>query len=372
MKLRVMRLSRLTFGILLMALALAGCGKGCKKLEEPAAKKESLSLIPVDSNVVIGVDWKRVQASPLGPKLNEGVPANVQPFVKDVDGVLLGMKIEGAEKDAKDFVGVINGKLDSAALLTQITEQAQKTGTTVQEQVYEGVKIYTTAKEPTFGTAFVSGLALFGKVDSMKRAIDLSNKKGDSIEKNPVMMDLIKGVDKSKMLWAVGSIPPGVVPAGGAGPMASLSSVKAVDLAIDYTTELTVELGILAATKEDAQQMMTMANSYKTLFGASLASKSPELGKILSSLSIDAKENKVVLALKLDQATVDELANKAKQSAPGLAPAVPMEGGDAGAPPPPMPPTTETVPAAPPAAPAAPMAAPLASPPVAPSAPAAP
>lgn len=355
---RTLRFSRLTLAFLMTTLALASCGKGCGKGGigggNEAAKKEAFELIPSDSNVLLGVDWKKVQTSPLGPKMQEGVPADVQPYLKDIDGVLLGMKIDGAERDAKEFVGIISGKLDEATLLKQLTLQAEKNGTTVQEQVYEGVKIHSSAKEPTFGTAFVDGLGLFGKVDTLKKSIDLSKKKGDSIEKNAPMMDLIKGVDKSKMIWAVASIPAGTIPAGGAGnPMASLSSVKAIDLALDYAKELTLDLGIFAATKEDAQQMMTMANSYKTLFGASLASKSPELGKILSSLSIDAKESKVVLTLKLDQATVEELANKAKQNAPGLAPggspAMPLDEGDAGAPPPPpaAPPAAESAPSAP-------------------------
>lgn len=348
-----LRISRWTFAILFTTLALAGCGKGCGKGGGEAAKKQSFELIPADSNVLIGIDWKKVQASPLGPKMTEGVPANVQPYLKDIDGVVLAMKIQGMERDAKEFIGVVSGKLDPNALQAQLAEHAQKSGTTVQEQVYEGVKIHSTAKEPDFGTAFVGGTAIFGKIETLKKSIDLSNKKGESIEKNAPMMDLVKGVDKGKMVWAVASIPEGSIPAGGAGnPMASLSSVKAVDLAVDYSKELTVDLGIFAATKEDAQQMMTMANSYKTLFGASLASKSPELGKILSALAIDAKETKVVLTLKLDQATVDDLANKAKQSGAGLAPdagpSMPMDSGDAGAPPPPAPPVAaESAPSAP-------------------------
>ncbi|HKY64493.1 MAG TPA: hypothetical protein VJR29_13885 [bacterium] len=349
MSLFARRFSRFTLAILMLTVALAGCGKGCRKEAGEAAKKETFTLIPADSNVLIGVDWKKLQASPLGPKMTEGVPADVQPYLKDIDGLVLAMKIQGMERDAKDFLGIVNGKLDPAALQAQLTQHAEKTGTTVQEQTYEGVKIQSTAKEPDFGTAFVEGTAMFGKIETLKKAIDPSKKKGDSIEKNAAIMDLVKGVDKGKMLWAVAAIPEGSIPAGGAGnPMASLSSVKAVDLALDYAKELTVDLGIFAASKEDAQQMMTMANSYKTLFGASLASKSPELGKILSSLSIDAKESKVVLALKLDQATVEELANKAKQSGAGLAPAVPVEGGDAGVPPPPpSPAAAESVPSAP-------------------------
>ncbi|MCE9625330.1 MAG: hypothetical protein K8R69_07770 [Deltaproteobacteria bacterium] len=337
-------------------LSLAGCGKGCGKQGGGGSQQESLSLIPVDSNIVVGMNWKKIQASPMGAKMMEGVPAEAQPFLKDVDGMTLGMKIEGVERDAKDFVGIVNGKLDSAALIKQMTDQAQKTGTTMNEEDYEGVKIYSTAKEPTFGVAMVGQQAIFGKKDTVKRSLDLAKKKGDSVEKNKAVMDLIGGVDKGKMLWAVAKIPEGMIPAGAGGgmgnPMSALSSVKAIDLGIDYNENLNIDLGVITGTKEDAQQMMTMANSYKTLFGASLASKSPELGKILGALSIDAKENKVLLALKLDKATVEDLAAKAKaqqaampmggmpDEGPGGAPAVPP-------PPPGAPGTAESAPSAP-------------------------
>jgi hypothetical protein len=198
----------------------------------------------------------------------------------------------------------------------------------------------------------------------VKRSLDLVKKKGDSVEKNKAVMDLINGLDKGKMLWAVATIPPGAIPAGEGGgmgnPMSALSSVKALDLTLDYLQSLNLDLGVFTGSKEDAQQMMTMANSYKTLFGGSVASKSPELGKILGGLSIDAKENKVILTLKLDQATVEELANKAKQQKQAPMPMGMDEG--MGAP----------APAAPPPAPADAMAPPAPGAPVAPAAPAAP
>ncbi len=349
---------------LVAGLSLASCGKGCGK-QGAAGKTESLSLIPADSNVVIGMNWKKLQDSPLGAKMNQGVPAEAQPFLKDIDSIVLGIKVEGAERDAKELVGVVSGKLDSAAMLKQMNDQAAKSGTTVQTEDYEGIKIYSTAKDQGFGVALLDGQAVFGKIETVKKSLDLIKKKGDSLEKNKAMMDLIGGVDKTKMMWAVGTIPEGALPAGGGGgmanPMSALSTVKAIDLALDYNQNLTLDLGILTGTKDDAQQLMTMANSYKTLFGASLASKSPELGKILGSLSIDAKENKVILTLKIDQATVEDLANKAKAAGAGM----PMGGMDEGAPAPggpdamaPSAPAAPAAPAAPsaPAAPAAPSA----------------
>lgn len=334
------------FALALVAgIGLAGCGKGCGKAG--VGKQEGLTLIPADSNVVLGVNWKKVQDSPLGVKLMEGVPPEAQPFMKDVDNLVLGVKATPMGGAPKDFVGVISGKLDTAALVKQMGDQAQKTGATMTNEDYEGVKIYSTSKDPDIAVAMLESQAVFGSKETVKRALDLAKKKGDSVEKNKDLMALVNGLDKGKMVWAVATIPPGSIPAGGGGmgnPLSSLDSVKALDLALDYNEGLTLDLGVITGTKEDAQQMMTMANSYKTLFGGSVASKSPELGKILGGLSIDAKENKVVLALKLDKATVEELAAKAKQQQ-GAMPMGMDEG--MGAPAPAVPGTPESAPSAP-------------------------
>lgn len=359
---------------LVAGLGLAGCGKGCGKMGG-AGKQESLSLIPADSNIVLGMNWKKIQESPLGGKMMEGVPPEAQPFLKDVDNLVLGLTVLGVGGEPKDFVGVISGKLDSAAMVKQMSDQAQKTGATLTNEDYEGVKLYGTTKEPDFAVGMLENQAVFGKKATVKRSLDLVKKKGDSVEKNKAMMDLINSIDKGKMLWAVATIPPGAIPAGEGGgmgnPMSALSSVKALDLTLDFLQNLNLDLGVITGSKEDAQQMMTMANSYKTLFGGSVASKSPELGKVLGGLSIDAKENKVILTLKLDQATVEDLANKAKQKQ-GPMPMGMDEGMGAPAPavPPAAPPAAAMDPGFPPTAPAVPPPAPAA--PIAPAAPAVP
>jgi hypothetical protein len=322
MKSNLKRTARLVIVAFAVGLALSACGKGCGS--QSSAKSESLQLIPVDSNVLIGINWKKVQASPLGAKIKEemsrsGAPADIEPLLRDVDPVLIGLNVTPASRDPQSAVIVMGGKIDTAAMLKQMNDQEAKTGSTLKEEDYQGVKVYTSAAKPDFSVAFLDGQTLMGMSGSVKKAIDLSKGQGDSIKKNKAVMDVADGLDKGKMLWAVGLIPPGAIPAGnaanGGNPLSSLSSAKSVDLTLDYNENLALDLGIAAATKEDAQQMMTTANSYKTVLGGTLASKSPEMGKVLSGLSIDAKENKLLVALKLDQATVEEL-TKAKEKAP--------------------------------------------------------
>ncbi len=309
-------ISRYVVLTVVILLAFSGCGKGCGK-KEGGVGVQSFALIPSDNNVVVGLDWKKLSASPFGDKMQKNVPPEALPLLKEISGVLLALNVDGMKKDAKNFVAVVSGKLDSAALVAQMTEQVKKDGGTVQNQEYEGYKIYSSSKEPQVGLTFVEGKGVVGNVEAVKKVIDLSKNKGDSIEKNQAVMDLIKSVDQNKMLWAVGLIPEGATPPGAASnpadPMSSFSGLKAMDLSVDYIGDLTLDLGIIAKEEAQAQQVMTMANSYKALFGASLGQKDPSVGKVFEGLNIIQTGNRVVISLKLDKATVDEISKKAEQ-----------------------------------------------------------
>ncbi len=354
---------------LALALALTGCGKGCAKKE---TAKGSMQLIPADRNVLVAMNWKKIESSPLGAKIKEGMPPDVAPLIQDIDRVLIGLHIQDAGPKDPNFLAIVSGKLDSAKLIEEMNKQAQKDGVTLSSEDYEGVKIHSTSKSPEVGAAFLDGKGLVGNKDALKKAIDLTKKKGESIESNKMVMDLVGGVDKEKMLWAVGTIPPGAIPGAGGppqpgNPMGALQSLKAVDLAMDYGDNFMLDVGLVAGNAEDAKQLATMANSYKTLFGGSLAQKDPAFGKLLNGLAIDAKGEKVLLSLKLDKATVDELAK--------LAPAAAMGAGAPGGPPPMdmgAPPAPEAFPPGPAPVAPAPVAPPAPEVPVAPAPPAPP
>jgi hypothetical protein len=313
-----------------VAVLLAGCGKSCEKtgVEKEEEETKSFALIPADSNVVLGLSWEKLSQSPIGDKMKAGIPPEVVPLLQDVEAVTFGFSIKGMGQEPEDFVGVISGKLDETAILAQMNEQATKQGTTLSNEEYEGVKIYTSPQDPKVGIVFLEGKVVIGSKMGVKKAIDLSKHKGDSIEKNKDIMAMISGMDTQKMLWAVGIVPEGALPGQGAppeagNPMGAFSAVKSVDLAVDYYKDLTVDLGIMAGAEEEAKQMMTMANSYKTLFGSSLAQQNPSLGKVFNNVMIDVKGSRLAISLKLDEATVKELSEQAKPNP------VPMDEGTA-------------------------------------------
>lgn len=330
---------------LVLVLGLSACGgRGCGK---KAGEGQSLSLIPASSNAVAGMNWKKIQSSPLGEKIKQDVPAQYAPLLQEIESVTLGLKTQGMGGKEPDVVTVISGKFEPAKIVAAFEAETQKGGDSVVKQDYEGVTIYSSAKKPDMAMAFVDGKGLAGTPELVRQSIALSKGKGESVEKNKEIMDLISNLDRSKMLWAVATIPPGMVPPGNAEPaMALLSSLKAMDVAIDYGDNLVIDLGIITASAEDAKQFETMANSYKTLFGGSMAQKDPTLGKVLSALTIQASDKRVKIALKLDKATVQEISQKSKGASP-LPPEPDLEGPSLGNSPTPVAPPAETQPIAP-------------------------
>ncbi|MDX1386401.1 MAG: hypothetical protein R3257_02345 [bacterium] len=302
---------------LMAMMALTGCGKGCAKKGPKLSteQKEVLKLIPSGKNILIGLNWEKMQDSPLGEKFKEKIPAEVSTFLKDIQGMTLGFTVRGMGQQPDDVVGVITGNLNADKLLSELKAQAEKEGQEVVSEDYQGIQVYTATKDPTMGIAFVAEKLVVGKKTAVKKVIDLSKGQGDSVEKDTHLIELLGAVDTRKMLWAVAIVPEGAIPAGGAGgpgnPMGALAGIKAIDLAMDMSKDLTVDLGVIAGTPEDAKQMETMANSYKTLFGTSLAQKDPNMGKVLNNLTIGVEGNRVALGLQVDQATVEELSKKA-------------------------------------------------------------
>lgn len=342
--------------ICMLVVSLSGCGKACGKKLGMAPEASALKLIPSGQNLLLGLDWKKLQKSPIGEKIQPKIPPEAAPLMKDIESFTLGMKIPGMGQEPKELVGIISGKLDEAKMVAAFNETAQKEGQQVTTEDYDGIKIYSSSKEPTMGIAFVAGNGVMGDKVNIKKVIDLSKGKGDSVEKDKPLMDLLKGVDTGRMLWAAAIVPEGTMPGGPqaeAGPMGAFANIKAVDLALDISKDLNLDVGLIAGTPEAAQQMQTMANSYKTLFGSSLAAKNPSLGKAFNDLTIGVNGTRVALNLKLDEATVQELSKQAESAAPPapdapmapdapLAPDAPPATGETAVPPPPAPPSQDS------------------------------
>lgn len=307
---------------MLAALAITGCGKGCGKVGESGGETKVLKILPAGKNVLIGVDWKELQDSPLSSKFKENVPEQFKPVIKEIDQVTVAFTAQGMGKGPEDAVAVVSGSFDPDKLIAMMKEQAKTEGDELVESDYQGAKLYSSAKEQDVAATFIEKNLIIGKKTAVQQVIDLSRGNGESVEKDQNLMGLLNAVDTKRMLWAVAIVPEGAMGANSeqpGNPLGALAGVKALDLALDVSKDLTLDVGIIAGTPEDAKQMETMVNSYKTLFGASLAQQDPSLGKVLNNLNIAVDDKRVALNLKLDEATVTEISKKAGGSSTPMA-----------------------------------------------------
>jgi hypothetical protein len=207
-------------------------------------------------------------------------------------------------------------------------------------------------------------------MEDLKEALGLAAKKGNSIRTNKELMDLYAKRDTKKILWGTGLIPPSTAaPSGQPGdPMASLQGLKAFTLALDYDNkDLTIDWTGYSQDASQAQSLVNLVNSYKSIFGASLAAQDPLWGQTIQGMQIGNQEKSVTISLKLSDELLKQMSQKLAAKAKEMTPpagGVPAPG-EAPAPgvaepvPPPSP--SGPMPGAAPAAPPAPGGAPTPS-----------
>jgi hypothetical protein len=275
---------------------------------------EVLRFIPSDHNVLVGVNWQKVKASPLAEKIMKDVPDNMKPLLEEIHGVTIGMKINEMNEEGRKFIGVTAGKTQPAKVIDEIKRLAEEKGTKLNLEEYEGNKIYSSALDGDFVLAVVGNQILFGSKEKVQNGMDIFNHKGDSVLKNEKLMNLSKGVDQTKMLWALALLPEKTDSDTETMPTPQgLSAVRAIDFTLDFDKVFFADLGVLTKTKEDAQQMTAMATSYKTLFGSSVGKQNPAIGKLLESLKIKNTEARVEISLQIDQETLEMISKKVQE-----------------------------------------------------------
>lgn len=329
---------------MLMALFTA-CGKACQKSGPGAGQADPLTLIPSGNNLLLGINWKKLTGTPFFKEASKDMPPEAAEISKDVDQAIVAISMR-ASAQPPSGIAIVTGSFDEKKLLGLLEEAAKKQGATeVKKESVEGKTIYLSSKDPNIGMVFLSPhQAAWGQVASLKESLGLLNKKGESIQSNKELVGLFNKRDANKLLWGAAILPP--PPAGQAAqagdPMAALQSLKAFSIGIDYNDkDLTIDWSGSTQEATEAQNLVNMVNSYKTIFGATLAAQQPALGQVIQGAQITNKDKEIMISLKLGEEVLKQLSQKmnekapapgAAPSAPSAAPSVPAPTGQSAAP----------------------------------------
>lgn len=337
--------------VLLSLSVLSSCGKGCGKGGGGGAQIDPLDLIPANNNFLIAVNWKKLAGLPFFGDISKDMPAEAKQLSSDVQSVLIALSIRGPSEPPSGLA-FVTGNLDEKKVLPLLEDAAKKNGGgELKKETVEGKTVYVSPKDPNIGLVLLSpNQAVWGQMANVKEALGMMTKKGNSIRSNKELIDLFNGRDQKKLLWGGGIIPQGAIPAsptpGQPGdPMAAIQGLKAFSLGIDYDKELTIDWVGQAQDAAQAQNLANLINSYKSIFGATLAAQQPMWGQVIQGSQISNQDKSIKISLKLGEDLVKQLSqqiaqkNKDKMGAapeapglPGVAPTEPM--------PPPMPPVT--------------------------------
>lgn len=303
-----------------LLVILSACGKGCQKT--PSGEIDPLSIIPANNNLILGINWKKLSTTPFFQEASKDMPAEAKEISKDVKDAIVAVAMR-ASAQAPSGLAIVNGTFDENKIVALITEAAKKQGAgEVKKETIEGKTVYLSAKDPNIGLVFLSPTqAAWGQVATLRETLSLLNKKGESIKSNKELVDLFNKRDSEKLLWGAAVLPPppaGQAPAPGADPMAALQGLKAFSLGVDYNNkDLSIDWFGNTQDATQAQNIVNMINSYKTIFGATLASQQPALGQVIQGAQITNKDKDITVSLKLNEEVLKQLSQKMNEkSAP--------------------------------------------------------
>lgn len=314
--------------VFFLIASIAACGKGCNKGGGSSAQMDALSIIPANNNLLLGINWKKLTGTPFFQEASKDMPAEAKEISKDVNDAIVAIGMRGSAAQPPSGLAIVSGNFDENKIVGLITEAAKKQGAgEVKKETVEGKTIYLSAKDPNIGMVFISpNQAAWGQVATLKESLALLNKKGDSVKSNKELMDLFNKRDANKLLWGAAILPP--PPAGQAAqagdPMAALQSLKAFSLGVDYNNkDLTIDWSGNTQDAAQAQNLVNMVNSYKTIFGATLASQQPALGQVIQGAQISNQDKSITISLKLNDEVLKQLSQKMNEKAPAAAPGAP-------------------------------------------------
>lgn len=227
---------------------------------------DDLSLLPADSEMVMGLNFAQLQQSALwkqfAPKLMEKAASGLAEFkaacgfdpLEQIKSISLGMK--GLGGNTPDGALVIHGldKGKSMACLDKAKAEAAKKGS---EITVDG-EVFTVKDKSGQLTAwtFVSGDTLLGVLGPTagKDTVMAAAKGGSTLKSSPTFVEMYSKINTKESLWLlINGNAPFMQKAASAGV-----KPKAVFGSVNVTDGLTVDLRIRLATPDEATQLVNM------------------------------------------------------------------------------------------------------------------
>ena len=308
--------------VIVLAIGLAACMEQGSTKAGSATGKSMLRLIPATARVVLMVDVHRSMTADMvqnalkdekaKQKYDEFIKTAGLDPMKDIYFVAVSMAGDPGGKSQEGAI-VINLRYNKDALLAKIKENAKD----IREETYNGVTLYEGPAGMNMGHPSPAGAFLddsnivVGTGKSVRAAIDVFQKKADSVDKSPEMKKLFKAVNMSANFWGAALVPQEMLKGqADKNPMLKdLVGLTGLTVSFDYANRtLTAEIQGLGGAKEQNKTLAEKLTAFKGM-GTMMAGKEPLLGELVNKIEISSSDESV----KIYASVPGELLEKAQK-----------------------------------------------------------
>lgn len=320
----------------LTLLLISGCGE---KAPTTAGGVNLFSLLPDNATGVVYMNFESLAKLELFDKMIKEAkekkadkPGKVfkdyQDFVdktgidpkKDIHAVAIGFLGKIGSGAEPDVAVVANLNYNKDKLLTALKEGEEK----FTEEDYKGITIIQGVDEhgKDFALAFVNeSIIAGGKIEGVKKVVDLSKGEGQNILANAKMKSYIEKFKSGAIASFVIDFPEEGKKVQET-PMfkADLSKAEVIVGQVDYTgSAWEGEIAVVCPNEEGNKQLVNTLNGLKGL----AAMGGPEVAELVNNINLSASADQITLTFNITDELVDKLKKKMEEKAKGMAPPPP-------------------------------------------------
>jgi hypothetical protein len=205
--------------MVVFTLALLALGIGVLDVRPAAAAVPSdpLALIPESMGAVAGINIPRLKRSVLYarvfekqllPQLTREAGDYFTRMVLGLDSVTLGIADLAASGRSSQTLLVLQGKIEPATFLREVTQQQQRKGKARFTAVgYRGFTVHESSDDRLAFSLLGPGLVVLGTPALVRQSIDLSRGRGATVRKGRRFAALLPATRTDRGLWLLAHLP---------------------------------------------------------------------------------------------------------------------------------------------------------------------
>ncbi|MCC6392805.1 MAG: hypothetical protein IT167_19565 [Bryobacterales bacterium] len=295
--------------VILMMLPLIAASQTAR-----VAKWTILPLAHPDAKLLIGVDWRRVQDSPLGPLVLQQVRKGGHPLlgfldsIENIDRILVSSP--GGEAGRSPLLVVGEGRFS----LPKIRAMAKADGAVSRR--YNDVELLVPPDATPFDLHFAlldGQTILFGDGASVKGAIDRWQRADSPSDRNPLSFRAVT-LSTTQEIWALVEKPAESLASLGIAESDLAAQVKQLELGVSIADILNANFTIQAATAEAAETLGTGLPALLQL-AAITYSHQPSLTQVARRLKVVTENSTVKMGFRIDGKLLDQSLNELRAAA---------------------------------------------------------